>query len=192
MRQPVKLLFLDVDGVLNDRETLVKAANARKQKKLVFREDESLAEMINPLYVEKVNAIVDATDARIVLSSTWRVLFRDGMPAIRRFFKSVGFNTDTWLGRTPIGYPGKPFSESAVRGLEIQSFISDVLPVRKVPAIVILDDNSDMAHLSHRLVLTNGRTSGITDSDVAKAIKLFSIEDDAHMTFNWKLWKRGT
>lgn len=189
IRKPVKLLFLDVDGVLNDRETLVAASTKRKGQ--IVTPDEHMRDMIAPHYVERVNTILRETGARIVLSSTWRMLFQGGWPEIVTFFKSVGFDTSTWLGRTKRGYPGVRFSESPKRGLEIQRFLSAVTPVQDVPAIVILDDDSDMAHLEHRLVRTDGMKSGITDSDVERAIKLFKSEDDAHITFDWNKWAKN-
>lgn len=181
MRSPVKLLFLDVDGVLNDYETIVAASNQGRDLSL----EEHLMDMINPTYVERVNRILQVTGARVVLSSSWRRMF-DTMPEIRDFFAKVGFDTRLWLGRTPVRYHGLRLSDMPSRGLEIQRFLSSIIPVRDVTSIVILDDDQDMAHLNHRLVRTAGRAEGISEKNVEEAINLFNTKDDAHVTFVWK------
>ncbi len=181
----LRLLFLDVDGVLNDHDVLVAASD--KSKGQAYNRTEHMRDMIGPQYVTRLNTLLEKSKAKIVVSSTWRFLF-DSMPELREFFASVGIDPKLILGRTPRGFPGQKFSESSLRGLEIQHFLSAMTAQRDVESIVILDDNTDMAHLKHRLVKTDGFKVALTDADVEKALKLFDTKDDAHLTFNWSDW----
>jgi hypothetical protein len=181
----LRLLFLDVDGVLNDRDILVSASDKSKARGQYNHRDH-MADMIGAKYIERVNTLTDRAKADIVMSSTWRCLF-DSMPELREFFTSVGLKGKI-LGRTPRGFPGQKFSENSLRGLEIQAFLSAMTAQRDVESLVILDDNTDMAHLKHRLVKTDGVKVALTDEDVEKAVKLFDTKDDAHLTFKWDDW----
>ena len=59
------------------------------------------------------------------------------------------------------------------RGLEIQAWM-DSRNV-KTEDVVILDDDADMAHLSHRLIRTSFNT-GLTSGHVDAAIALFRYQ----------------
>ncbi len=188
--KPLRLLFLDVDGVLNDENTITLARDQCKQRTAHDREAH-MRDMIDLKYVERLNTLVERARATIVVSSSWRYLFVD-MEELRDFFKSIGIDPKKILGRTPRGFPGQKFSEYSLRGFEIQHFINKMTPVRDVSSIVILDDNSDMVHLKHRLIQTNGFRQGLlvglTDEDVEKAVKLFDVKDKAHLNFNFDEW----
>lgn len=184
MKPSVKLLFLDVDGVLNNDDMPYLF-----EWNLTNKVHDNLREGVSSLLVERVKKIIEATGARVVLSSTWRFHFNlpgsreINMPEVLEFFGTLGFDTSTWLGCTPKTYPGLRFSSYVVRGLEIQHFIN-TLADYDVSHIVILDDTNNMAHLSHRLIYTDDSV-GITDDDVEAAIKLFDVDDDAHLTFTF-------
>lgn len=213
----MRLLFLDVDGVLNDHDTLVESRTKTKfegsmQVQAVRSRHDVLRAMIHPKYVDRVNSILEQSKAHVVLSSSWRHIFDSdtykditefsadellalkGVPPnlgcskeLLEFFITVGFDTSTWVGVTPSRVPGLKMSESCPRGLEIQYFLSHIKT--PVESIVILDDNSDMAHLTHRLVQTEGFHEGITDEDVVKAVNLFNTKDNAHKKFSWETWR---
>lgn len=106
----------------------------------------------------RVEAICAATDARVVISSTWRILHP--LPWLRRTLRRKGLNAQI-LGVTPRLQP------ECVRGLEIDRWLAEYPSA--VEGVVILDDDSDMAHLAPWHVKTSFET-GITDGDVARAI----------------------
>jgi len=170
----MKVVFLDVDGVLNDRNIL---ANARHE---TIDKAEWLRSMIGQFYVDRVKKIIEKTGAKIVLSSSWRRMFKS-LDEIKLFMKDIGFNPNDVIGETPDGYP-------IYRGLEIQKFISD-WEGEEIDSIVILDDRKPkhFCHLAHRLIQTEGWNVGITDEDVEKAIELFNQPDNAHKQFDWNL-----
>ena len=59
----MKVIFLDIDGVLNTEDTF---------RKMI---DGFLDIEIDEFRVEYLKKIVDATDAKIVLSSSWKIFF---------------------------------------------------------------------------------------------------------------------
>ena len=66
----MKVIFLDIDGVLNTSETFTK----RKQ---IFEQTGIWNLEIDEFRVEYLKQIVDETNAKIVLSSTWKKYFEN-------------------------------------------------------------------------------------------------------------------
>ncbi len=149
----MKILFLDVDGVLNS----VHWYNTRPDEPIMGRRDE-LYTMIDSDAMDRLNRIIVETKCRLVLSSSWRAM--DPISMINAALRMRG--CDTYLfGITPsLGSP---------RGEEIQVWLNMAEP--SVDGFVILDDDSDMVHLSHRLVQTTWE-AGLQDEHVARAIEM--------------------
>ncbi len=131
-----KLIFLDVDGVL-------------APGLLGFK--------VDPFCVEQFNRIVEVTQAKVCLSSTWRI-FDDAEDVLLDHGIQAQF-----VGRTP--FMGRR------RGGEIQLWL-DGAPVKPV-TFIILDDDSDMEHLMNRLVKTDTKL-GLTSKDADTAINLLN------------------
>jgi Swiss Army Knife RNA repair-like protein len=150
-----RIVFLDMDGVVNSHVWFEKMqADALSRR--------PISHMIDPECVARLNRLLDISGADVVISSSWRIVHILG--EINAALKEKGF-TGRIIGKTPVCGP--------VRGAEIQAWLT--ARVRNAEDIVILDDNSDMAHLTPRLVLTSWGV-GLTDDDVDRAIALFGIE----------------
>lgn len=149
-----RILFLDIDGVLNSA-----AWFAKMQCDALSREP--ISNMIDPACVARVNRILDASGARVVVSSSWRIIRILG--EINAALKEKGF-TGKIIGKTPQGL--------RCRGEEIQRWLTD--HGHSPDHALILDDDSDMAHLTPCLVRTSW-SCGITDADVARALAVFGI-----------------
>jgi len=140
-----KILFLDVDGVLN-----------RCGKSMLKLETDLLANLVR---------IVDETDCQIVLSSTWRLMAR-AMKELKFAFDDRGLII---AGATPdlARVMENGIWAGKERGHEIQAWMDEhFIPDR----FVILDDNSDMAHLLPKLIKTDsfeGLTATITQQVIA-------------------------
>lgn len=73
----MKIIFLDVDGVLATPDNWMKGAPRHP----IF------AYHWNPVCVQRLNEIIEATDAQIVLSSTWRHEFNADTKLLKPLFE---------------------------------------------------------------------------------------------------------
>jgi len=179
----VKVLFLDLDGVCN---------SGRYFKSLADRvasgdgDESSLQQyasgMLDPEAIRELNRIIYKTGAVVVISSTWR--HAHPMPHISRMLRFRGFEGFV-IGATPqlpTGVrtpafqkfldenPGHIDETRNCRGNEIQAWL-DAVPV--VQSFVILDDDSDMAHLEPSFVKTSNET-GLTTAEADRAIEILT------------------
>jgi hypothetical protein len=149
----MKAIFLDIDGVLNNLESL----RFPRTKVNCSRPSFSAA---HPSCIQALNRIIKFTDARIVVSSTWRGI---GLEVLFEVFHQWGI-TGMTIGYTPL------WDRSFERGDEIANWLSKH---PEVESFVILDDGDDMGHLKHRLVQTNFEI-GLTEADADRAIAILN------------------
>jgi hypothetical protein len=142
------LCFLDFDGAIVTRSSMVYAMTKENRD----------VEMLDPVCIERLNRIVEATGAKIVISSTWRILHT--LEELKLWLKEKGFRGEV-IGSTPVLY--------MERGVEIQTWLGAKGCDRS--SFVIIDDDDDMAHLLHKLVRTN-MDGGLLDHHVDQAIKI--------------------
>jgi hypothetical protein len=180
----VKVVLLDIDGVLNS-VTYFKKLTERITRGI--GDEASLQQyasgMLDPDAIAELNRIIEATGAVVVISSTWRMAHP--MIHIARMLRFRGF-VGNIIGSTPdlengVKTPAfakfieenpdhRDAKEGRCRGNEIQAWL-DAVPV--VKSFVILDDDSDMAHLEPRLVkMANGL--GLTSEDADRAIEILN------------------
>lgn len=161
----MNILFLDVDGVLNSGPWLM--LETQRSKDFHRRTDIDIDAMsIDPEAVARLQRIVDATGAKIVLSSSWRYFYSPSkFMKLLRAHKFVG---DDIIGSTPLSedVPGRK-----CRGDEVAMWLKEHYFLR-VKKFVILDDDESFGDLEYRLVRTKFE-HGLTDSDAEAAIALF-------------------
>ena len=134
----MKIVFLDFDGVLNSKRWFTIAGNVRKQWHL----DEDL--------IQNLNQITKSTDAKIVLSTSWRTMYP--FPDIIQALEDRGCLADV-IAKTPdLSGTGLGDSFFVPRGHEIEAWLRDH---PEVTNIVILDDEPDMEPLMAFLVQTS-------------------------------------
>jgi len=130
----MKIIFLDIDGVL---------ALCSQE------EHDEYGAAFHPQFVDNLKFIIDNTQAKIVISSTWR---SSGLEVMK----------EMWLKRN---LPGEivgitPYHDSRIRGLEIKEYLDKVcsfqrinwsetlqrtyIETSKCKNYIILDDDSDM------------------------------------------------
>jgi hypothetical protein len=162
----MKVLFLDIDGVLVTPITanwpVVPIPNY-SQGHLHFRRGFN---QFDGDCVRRLNTIIKETGAKIVVSSSWRVGFweEEEFNVLKNYIHFQG------VGGEILGPTGRDLSGSGKRGVEIQDWL-DEHP--ETTSIVILDDGSDMEHLTPFLVNTDWE-NGIEDKHVEVAIKLLN------------------
>lgn len=156
----MKILFLDVDGVLN---------GARFMRALP--QETRWDEQIDPAAVARLDRILRATGAGVVVSSTWRLSYSALEIADRLIFLG-GMSRDLrprFVGVTPrrsvlAAVTGRPLE----RGDEIQAWIAAHPAVEE---FAILDDADDMASLADHLVRTRWEL-GLQDAEAELAIAM--------------------
>lgn len=147
----MRILFLDVDGVLNNITSLT---NGNKHC---------------PECITCLNQITRQSGAKIVVSSS-----RRGNPKLSEIFKYWGIEEEIY-GITPSleqRLDSSGLFVSVERGHEIQKWLDRTS--LKIESFVILDDDKDMAHLIDRLVQTDFRT-GLAPKHVEMALKVLSV-----------------
>jgi 16S rRNA C1402 (ribose-2'-O) methylase RsmI len=146
----MKIIFLDVDGVLINRESCMRGFAKH-----------------SPECVTVLNDLLKKSDANIVVSSCWRI----GRTVIelRDLFNEWGVLPGRVLDKTP-----HDWQKSEIRGDEIQQWLNQREDIRgDVESFVIIDDDRDMGHLLPRLVQTEFEF-GLTTSDAEKALALLN------------------
>jgi hypothetical protein len=147
----MKILFLDFDGVLNSHKWIGANQHLFNSKQLFMHSD------VDSEAVARLQRIVDATGAKVVISSTWRRF--STRVALQAILRKHGFTGEV-LGLTPV--------LNTKRGHEIQQWLDENGPIE---SLVILDDDSDMVHLLDKLVQTTFDL-GLQDEHVEKAVTL--------------------
>lgn len=154
----MRVIFLDFDGVLNSI-MWAEARTAENRGNLYGLDHEA---------VQRLARLVDAVGAKIVVSSTWRK--NRTVERLIELLKDAGYPGDPpVIGKTPVLWRNEK-GERLERGHEIQQWLDENPGVE---SFVILDDDSDMAHLKDRLVRT-GNCCGLRDfhfDDVERKFK---------------------
>lgn len=143
----MKFIFLDIDGVLVNRASLMKHSGRYASA--------------DPECVAALNHILRVTGAEIILSSTWRF-----DPDIRDLFRQFGVEK-------PIR-DLTPRLRGSSRGAEIAEWLSrfeNCWPT--VESFVIVDDGNDMDHLLPRLIQTSHEI-GLTMEHAERAIVMLN------------------
>jgi hypothetical protein len=148
-----RVIFLDFDGVVVTRRGPRSKAEADRGRLLP-----------DPALVALLNQIVAATDARVVVSSTWRL--GRTVEDLQGLLDDAGF-----VGRvidvTPWGVDGRHVE----RGYEIHDWLSRH---PEVDSFVVLDDDSDLGPLTSGRwrVVRGGFDRGMDGTDVVEAVRI--------------------
>ncbi|MCK5020109.1 MAG: hypothetical protein KAS32_23850 [Candidatus Peribacteraceae bacterium] len=141
----MKIIFLDIDGVLSSIDYMAEGIH------------------IHPDKIKHVTRIVKETDAKIVISSTWR--FNHGVKEFNEWFYRLGLRGyNTIIGMTP-DLPG-------IRGAEIETWIKNNDPRHEIESYVIIDDDSDFLDYQLPYHVKTQTHYGITIMEADKAIDI--------------------
>jgi len=142
----MKLMFLDIDGVLNNRESIGKGVHLLPEKSLLIDE------------------ICEKTDAYIIISSSWR--YSHSQETLQTMLWISGMDRNKILGSTPR-------SEDGRRGREIKECLDDFASEHHIESFVIIDDEiSDMLPEQKKHIVHTSMKDGITREGVDWAIKI--------------------
>ena len=157
----MKILFLDVDGVLVHSGTV----NLGRETGEPFGSSFYHAATVDLACVQRVLRIVEATGAKIVVTSTWR-RFDGASTALRRAFLNAGVDRralrDLFVGSTP--HLGEKRDE------EIRAWLAEH---QGTTSYIVIDDGIVGKHpqLTDR---PNHFTGGILDAHVDEAIHILN------------------
>jgi hypothetical protein len=126
----MKVIFLDIDGVLN----------------VIPQGRDEFGSLFHKEFMDNLKWIIDETNAKIVISSSWR---HDGLKTLQEMWKKRGIAgevidvTPTYSSKyySEPNYSNLPFRERLERGFEIQDWLASHNDVDK---FVIIDDDDDM------------------------------------------------
>lgn len=153
----MKVIFLDIDGVLN----------SDKYWEMILPYEKQMTEMESEIDIECLNnlkKIVNITKAKIVITSTWKKINRK----YEEFKKYMIQNGIIIYDKTP-----DSLQSSINRGEEIRAWLEEHKD--EVDDFIIIDDEiySDFNELEERLVKTDFyKERGIEKKHVEKAIDM--------------------
>lgn len=172
----MKFLFLDIDGVLNGDIYMSSAAYLDECKSLgIIPEGREVMDKahylhINPAAIKLVNVLVERSEAKVILSSTWRLKY--SLDELNSMFEKRGA-TFQIEGVTPAKMSWRP------RGYDVAEFLAHQKQEGIVPeAFVILDDMDEFSKLKDHFIQTC-EEEGLTQEDVVLALKILGVEDGA-------------
>ena len=160
----MKVLFLDIDGVLNSLDNVYSRIYLWKHSNKNKSRDE-YGDIFDERCVRWLQYIIEKTDCKIVVSSTWR---KGGLKYIHNLWKFRNLPGEV-IDITPSVVDNNLISlygEEADRGYEIQQWIEDNSPER----YCIVDDDNDM--LSCQIFVKTDSAFGLTRKDAMKIIRI--------------------
>lgn len=151
----MKILFLDIDGVLNGWNTKERIGG------YIFIDEERIL---------RLKEIIDKTGAKIVLSSSWRMC---NDPTSQLYILYTGL-VDKLKEYDLELYDTTPSSTYGYRGTEIRDWFK-LQNIDDIESFVILDDDNDLKPYGRRHVQTSP-VNGLSDKNVKQAIKMLNEE----------------
>ena len=165
-----KVLFLDIDGVLNTERHYEYCCKNR------IASDERFGYPFDPEAVDNLKKIIDETGAEIVISSSWK-------------FWGLSTMIDLWKGRNLpgeiIGITPQAMSDEMLlnadliememlplKGSEIKGWLSEHR--RSVAQYAILDDVNDMLPEQQNHLVQINPVVGITEQDAEEVIAILN------------------
>lgn len=175
----MKVLFLDIDGVLNSdnwfgyRLYCIKNNMYDRVLNFIDTNDENTEHtltMIDDRAIANLNRIVEETGCKVVLSSSWRSSWESENVFTQYILKLKGFKYELYDVTPRLWH--KEFGTQ--RGEEIQAWMNKELEKNEIESYVILDDDFDMLpEQMNNFIHIDGQV-GLTDKDVFTAIKILN------------------
>lgn len=172
----MKIIFLDIDGVLNSVETYEKVKELHKKGlTLNYGPRGTIYNLHDKKMVDHLNRIIKETGAYIVLSSCWRYGL-NSQGEIKALLNKILGIKGRILGKTT----ENPIFKT--REQEIQEWLDEklsywiyLLQVTGGLKFIILDDDREFGHLQDHLIRTD-KLKGLTAEDSNRAIGLLNSE----------------
>ena len=141
----MKIIFLDVDGVLNSLQ------------------DGNSVRLRTDSHLKLLKQIVDATGAKIVLSSSWRIGHTKARNNLLKRLEEYGLQI---MDSTPV------LSGASSRGDEIRQWLNE--SKYEIESFVILDNEDDMGEFTAKNLVQTNTAIGLQDKDASKCISMLN------------------
>jgi hypothetical protein len=186
----MKVIFLDFDGVLNSEMWY------RSRFEQLDREEETgnyPYYEFDPILIDRLNRIIEETDAKFVVSSTWRI--GRSVEDLQNLLNRVGFKGEI-IDTTPHFHAkggdndDNPIGYTIPRGCEIDWWLkekgkfqrinwsverqNEYLENALVKNYIILDDDSDMLYNQREHFIKTSGYWGLSENDVKTAIQILN------------------
>lgn len=182
----MKVLFLDMDGVLNSNAYFRSPSYAESRAMRAMGDDESYGDewtsMVDNDLVKILNRVIRETGAKVVISSSWR--YHRNPDEMQDILDRCGFKGEV-IGRTPraleidpssVGAPPMRMSQLYDRGYEILQWLVQNSHLNVADNFAIVDDQWEMTPVKDHFVRTS-MACGITEEDADRLIAI--LNDDA-------------
>jgi hypothetical protein len=151
----MKVIFLDIDGVLNC-ENAYRSGECKYTEWINHRGDKDHHQSFCSWSKELLNKLIDETDAKIVISSTWR---SSGIEFMKSVWELEGMRGEI-IGITP-NFRGEVDGYTIPRGCEIEKWLRDngfshinwdkdtqqeYINKTGIENYIIIDDDGDMLY----------------------------------------------
>ena len=163
MASPQRVLFLDIDGVLNNHAHLRKRWSA-------LRPLDVAVEKLDPECVMRLDEIARRGRATVVVHSTWRWQFDPS--DLDLILRRCGY-TGHYYGSLPLAAHDNGAPDDDFAGPQIEAWLKRHR--RWVRGFAILDDN-DVSPLDARHVKTSSETGGMLQEHVERALAILERE----------------
>lgn len=146
----MKVVFLDVDGVLNNDETSTRTKQG--------------AEFVDDFLIERLKRLIDETDASVVMSSSWRYghncdVHGDDFYELIEKLEAFGIYIEDYT----------PELHTDDKAVEIDEYLGEHPEIER---FVILDDDQMSMYEDHQVRALN--RYGLTDENVDEAIAILN------------------
>ena len=164
----MKVIFLDVDGVLNSEQFY------RKRGHPDYRfEDEPPYPVceFDPKAVDLLNQLIKDTESKLVISSTWRI--GRTLEELQKLCDVTGIVGEV-IGRTG-SLNSKEERQSCgkfVRGTEIKNWLDE--SKKPIEKYIIIDDDNDMLPEQQENFIKTSFWTGLTIEGVLNGIKILN------------------
>jgi len=160
----MKIIFLDIDGVLNSDTW---------EKSKAFKNGEYPSNSFDPFSVQLLNNIINETQAKVVLTSTWRLKFT--LQEMKDIFRRVGIQCQL-IDFTP---DLKKDNDFTLRGNEILKWCKDNRELLGTKPLnytdfIILDDNNDMLLWQSKYFFQTDKLCGLSPTVAREVIRMLN------------------
>lgn len=172
----MKVIFLDIDGVLNSKTDFLEAAH-------YGHPHNSGNIIISPGKLYLLESIIVRTGAKIVVSSSWRNTFK--LSEIHEMFNSRGFTLPRTviIGKTPNLRHGISSGPEYFRSKEIKEWLDGHI---NVDSYVILDDIPDrwFDTTLHDNLITTNEYDGLNFIQANQAVHILGMTEEAQKEYD--------